>query len=91
MSNDFETINQLIRNGDVAEAISRLSQYVATDGSCAEAFFLLGKAYHKAGDWRQAIYNFNMSAELNPDGPAQEALKQLQDILNFYNTNLYNP
>ena len=32
-----------------------------------------------------------MSAELNPDGPAQEALKQLQDILNFYNTDLYNP
>ena len=91
MSNGFEAINFLIRNGSAIEAINQLEQYVEADKTCADAFFLLGKAYHKIGNIKEAIYNYGEAAELEPNSPAAEALKQLQEILDFYNTDLYNP
>lgn len=91
MSNDFEAINRLIQTGEIAQAITELEQRVAADATCDEAFFLLGKAYNKMGDWRRAIYNYNAAIELNGDSPAVAALNQLQSILDFYNTDLYNP
>lgn len=91
MSNDFEAINFLIRNGNAEEVISRLGQYIEADKACAEAYFLLGKAYHKLGKTKEAICNYGEAVELDPGSPAAEALKQLQEILDFYNTDLYNP
>ena len=54
-------------------------------------FFLLGKAYAKLGDYRQAINNYSEAVSMNPSSPAVAALAQMQEILDFYNTDLYNP
>ena len=50
-----------------------------------------GNAFRKQGNWQEAI-NCDMEAiELNPDSPAVEAKAMLDDILNFYNKDAYNP
>lgn len=91
MTKDFKTINQLIHDGHVEESICRLEALVSEKNDNDEVYFLLGKAYSKLGNWSQAIYNYNMALELNPESPASEALEQIQAILEFYNTDLYNP
>ncbi len=92
MANDLETINSLIRNGQANKAIAVLNKLLPKqDVPNDEIFFLLGKAYSKIGDWKQALYNYHTATELNPQSPASEALKQMQEILDFYNTDLYNP
>lgn len=57
----------------------------------AEEYFKLGNEYRKKGDWQHALNNYMEAIELDPDSPAVEAKKMLEDILNFYNKDAYNP
>ncbi len=44
----------------------------------------------KMGDIRQALNNYLMAIELNPDSPAQTAYNAQIKILDFYNKDMYN-
>ena len=59
--------------------------------SQAEEFYRLGNQYRKEGNWRMAINNYLEAIELDPESPAVEAKKMLDDILNFYHKDAYNP
>ena len=50
-----------------------------------------GNAFCKQGNWQEAINCYMEAIELNPDSPAVEAKAMLDDILNFYNKDAYNP
>ena len=50
-----------------------------------------GNAFRKQGNWQEAINCYMEAIELNPDSPAAEAKAMLDDILNFYNKDAYNP
>ena len=50
-----------------------------------------GNAFRKQGNWQEAINCYIEAIELNPDSPAVEAKVMLDDILNFYNKDAYNP
>ncbi len=91
MTKELEIINRYILEGRVREAILQLEAMVGRGDTCDETYFMLGKAYAKMGDWRRATYNYNAAIELNPDSPAAEALTQIKEIMDFYNTDLYNP
>lgn len=93
MTEDLENIERLLRDSRAAEAIAQLEAYLATPGaSCLDvAYYLLGNAYRQKSDWRKAISNYNRSVQLNPDGPAKTALQTANEILNFFNHDLYNP
>ncbi len=56
-----------------------------------EEYFRLGNEYRKKGDWKHALDNYMEAIELDPDSPAVEAKQMLEDILNFYNKDAYNP
>ena len=92
---DFQHLQQLIADCKVDDAISALSEAIPalggdTDGR-ARAFYLLGNAYGKLGNWRDAIHNYCCSMELDPDGPAAEAYRRACEIVDFYNLDLYHP
>ena len=57
----------------------------------SEEYFQLGIEYRKKGDWQHALDNYMEAIALNPESPAVEAKKLLEDILNFYNKDAYNP
>jgi hypothetical protein len=40
---------------------------------------------------RQAMNNYLEAMDLEPDGPAAQAYRTIQEILAFYNKDLYNP
>ena len=50
-----------------------------------------GNAYRKQGNWQEAINCYLQAIELDPDSPAVEAKRMLDDILNFYHKDYYNP
>ena len=57
----LKTIKELINQGDVAEAIRQLDEYLITDSTDRdEAFYLLGNAYRKQGNWQLALNNSSM-------------------------------
>ena len=57
----------------------------------AEEYYLLGNKFRKEGNWQEALNNYIEAIELDPDSPAVEAKKMLDDILNYYCKDMYNP
>jgi len=50
-----------------------------------------GNEYRRQGRWADAINSYIQAIELDPDSPAVEAKQMLEDIMNFYNKDAYNP
>ncbi|CCY65197.1 tetratricopeptide repeat protein [Marseilla massiliensis] len=57
----------------------------------AEEYYRLGNRYRKEGNWQEALNNYIAAIELDPESPAVEAKKMLDDILNYYCKDMYNP
>lgn len=57
----------------------------------AEEWYKKGNEYRKQSDWQHALDCYMEAIEIDPDSPAVEAKKMLEDILNFYNKDAYNP
>lgn len=57
----------------------------------AEEWYQKGNGYRRQGDWQHAINCYLEAIEQDPSSPAVEAKQMLEDILNFYNKDAYNP
>ena len=57
----------------------------------AQECYEQGNAYRKQGQWHEAINCYLQAIELDPDSPAVEAKRMLDDILAFYHKDAYNP
>ncbi|MBQ9187678.1 MAG: tetratricopeptide repeat protein [Prevotella sp.] len=57
----------------------------------AEEYYSRGNAFRKQGLFHEAINNYIKAAELDPDSPAVEAKRMLDDIMAFYCKDMYNP
>jgi len=57
----------------------------------SEEYYHKGNQYRKQGDFQHALDCYMEAIELNPESPAVEAKKMLEEILNFYNKDAYNP
>lgn len=84
-------IKSLIAGGEIEKALMLLDEHLRENPNDDEAFFLKGNAFSKIGDWQNAINNYCEASSLNPDSPAKEAYKHINEILDFYNHDLYNP
>ena len=57
----------------------------------AEEYYQKGNAFRRQGLWHEAINCYIEAARLDPDSPAVEAKRMLDDIMNFYCKDMYNP
>ncbi len=57
----------------------------------AEEYYLKGNEARKRGQWHEAINCYIKAIELDPDSPAVEAKRMLDDIMAFYCKDMYNP
>lgn len=90
----IEEIKQMLAQSKSEQVISAVDQLVGTGTDravMAQAYYLRGNAYRQLGDMRQALNSYLESMELEPDGPAAQAYRTIQEILNFYDHELYNP
>ena len=86
-----DRIKALLDSYETDEAISLMEGYRTSGGPMDDVlYYLLGNAWRKKGDWQMAINNYLESLNLNPDGPAKEALEIANEILEFHNKDMYN-
>lgn len=91
MTDHLQDIKMLIERGDIDEAINTLTIFIQNDAHHSdEAYYLLGNAYRKKGDWQQALNHYLEAIDRNPQSPAVSARDMLMNILNFYNKDMYN-
>ena len=57
----------------------------------AEEWYKKGNEYRRLSDGKHALDSYMEAIELDPNSPAVEAKQMLEDILNFYNKDAYNP
>lgn len=57
----------------------------------ARLLFEEGFSAWKGGDKAKAITFYSRSAELDPEGPGTTALKMASDVMDFYDTDQFNP
>ncbi len=87
-----DKVAALLQEHKVDEAISIIEAFKADGGRMDDVlYYLLGNAWRKKGNWQMAINNYNEAIRLNPDSPAAGALEIANEILGFYNKDLYNP
>ena len=57
----------------------------------AEEYYQQGNEYRKQQMWHEAINCYIQAIALDPDSPAVEAKRMLDDIMAFYCKDMYNP
>lgn len=80
----IESIKQEIEA--LTEAAGRV-----TGAEAADIFYRRGRLYWKLGRRGAAISDYERAVVIDSESPAAEALKMCRDIMDFYNTDLYNP
>ena len=86
-----ERIKALLESHRADEAIDLLDRYRAGGGAMDDTlFYLLGNAWRKKGNWQMAMNNYLEAIHLNPESPARQALDIANEILAFYNKDMYN-
>ena len=86
-----ERVQALLDAYETDEAISLLDGYRASGAPMDDTlFYLLGNAWRKKGNWQMAMNNYLEAIHRNPESPAVQALEIANEILAFYNKDMYN-
>ena len=86
-----ERITALLQEDKADEVIAALEAFRSAGGVMDDSlFYLLGNAWRKKGNWQMAMNNYLEAIHLNPESPAAQALEIAEEILSFYNKDMYN-
>lgn len=80
----------MIADGFVEGAVAAARESMGGDND-AQLLYLMGNAYMKQGLRKEAMNAYRKAAKINPEGPAVEAGRMIDQIMAFYNKDLYNP
>lgn len=88
----LEEIKSAIHDGMPAdEAIKILTRYITENPQNDEALTIRGMKYWSMGNRASAINDYLAAIKINPESKAKLALKATNEILDYYNKDLYNP
>ena len=91
----IQEIKEMLSRSEGQEALEAANEIVESKSvskkTLANAYYLRGNAYRQNGNVRMALNSYLESMELDPDGPAAEAYRHIQELLDFYNKDYYNP
>ena len=91
----IQEIKEMLSRSEGQEALDAVSEIIESKGiskeTLANAYYLRGNAYRQNGNVRMALNSYLEAMELDPDGPAAEAYRHLQELLAFYHKDYYNP
>lgn len=76
---------------EIEQKIAELNALLQTNPNDADALFHRGELKSKLGMQAAALSDFVAAAHIDPDSPAAAAASMMRSILDFYNTDLYNP
>lgn len=91
----IQEIKEMLSRSQGQEALEAANEIVENKSvsreTLANAYYLRGNAYRQQGNVRMALNSYLESMDLDPDGPAAEAYRHIQELLDFYNKDYYNP
>ncbi len=87
---------QLIAEGNPDRALEILKLALTEENhsskiESATHYYIMGNAHRKKGEWEKAMNAYQEAIDLDPNSPAIEAKKHINEIMAFYCKDLYNP
>lgn len=90
MSGYYQDIKTKTDEGKLQEALCKIDEALQKTPADPYLLYLKGNVYMKSGSWGEAISMFRRAELIDPQGPAREARLMLDDIMNFYNKDMFN-
>lgn len=88
----LQEIREAIRRDNPADnGIGMLTEYISANPADDEALTLRGLRHWCRGERAAAINDYLAAIRINPDSKARQALAATDEILDYYNKDLYNP
>ena len=91
----IQEIKEMLSRSEGEQALEAANEIVENKSvgreTLAKAYYLRGNAYRQNGNVRMALNSYLEAMELDPDGPAAEAYRHLQELLAYYHKDYYNP
>lgn len=91
----IQEIKEMLSRSEGQEALEAVNEIVENKGvsreTLANAYYLRGNAYRQQGNVRMALNSYLEAMDIDPDGPAAEAYRHLQELLAYYHKDYYNP
>lgn len=91
----IQEIKEMLSRSEGEAALDAVNEIVKSKGvsreTLANAYYLRGNAYRQNGNVRMALNSYLEAMELDPDGPAAEAYRHVQELLAYYHKDYYNP
>lgn len=75
--------------GNNKQSINQIESRLEDEPLNDELLVLRGKAFYKAGNWQEAMQCFLDALAVNPESPAKTMLEMTNNILGFYNKDVY--
>lgn len=86
-----QDLEVILRDEGADKAIAEAEKFISGSKEDLDfAYYILGNAYRKKGDWQGAINNYLEAMAINPNSPARQAYEMANDILDFFNKDMYN-
>lgn len=87
----FEEIKKSIAGLTPEQAIEKLNTFLSENPDNDDALTIRGMKYWSCGNRALAINDYLAAIKINPESKAVQALKATNEILDYYNKDLYNP
>lgn len=87
----FEELKEKVALLPYEEAIAAITDYLKDNPKSTDALTLRGMKHFGAGQRALAINDYLAALEIDPECNARLALQSANDILDFYNKDLFNP
>lgn len=78
-------------DSEIEQEILALTTVIKLNPNDADALYRRGALYWKLERRVEAMNDYAASAHIDPNGRGATAARAAKEILNFYNTDLYNP
>ena len=91
----IQEIKDMLSRSEGEQALHAANEIVENKNvsreTLANAYYLRGNADRQQGNVRMALNSYLEAMDLDPDGPAAEAYRHLQELLAYYHKDYYNP
>ena len=91
----IQEIKDMLSHSESEQALVAANEIVENKGiskeTLAQAYYLRGNAFRQNGNIRMALNSYLEAMDIDPDGPAAEAYRHIQELLDYYNKDYYNP
>lgn len=87
---ELSVLKNRLTEGVSETLIQDFKEYISAHPESDEAYFLLGNAYRRQENWEFALNAYQQAMDLNVESPARMAYDAIQEVLAFYNKDMYN-